>query len=383
MTPQPQTNPPGSGTYHQHTGKPQQYEWFLPAEINQPYQWRDPELPRLLEEGTHLLGQLSAAVEHQPARDGVIRMTMAAEAVDSSRIEDILCTIEEAILPEEEIAQKRRLDWHEVQYCIAAQEDTLDSLNKAPLTMKLLHRAHEILLQGPRGEGKQPGMVRTRQNWIGGKHIDKALYVPPHPDALPPLLTDLERFLHNDTLGLPRLITAGMAHYQFEVIHPYLDGNGRIGRLLIALYLSVKQLLSAPVLPLSSYFREQRPAYYDALSIARVTHNLDAWLRFFLEGIVTTAEQQLQRFDQIQKLQEQYAGKTVALGSRADTAADLLAYLYGQPIVSVPEVAELLNVSFPTANDLVGDLAELGMLKETTGMERGRLFGLWEYVQVW
>ncbi|NLF82934.1 MAG: Fic family protein, partial [Candidatus Gastranaerophilales bacterium] len=261
------------------------YKPFMPSFINQEFEWRTPEIDLLLQDANTYLGKLNAYSELVPDINFFIHMYALKEATESNRIEGTKTTFDEAVSPEENILPERRDDWQEVQNYTKALNHAIQELDNIPLSIRLLKQAHKVLLSGVRGEHKAPGDIRRTQNWIGGSSLQDAFFVPPEPNDLPELLTDLEKFLHNENLLMPDLIKAGIAHYQFETIHPFLDGNGRVGRLLIILYLVEKKLLNKPVLYISDFFERNRNAYYDSLSFVKTSNNLDQWLRFFLKGV--------------------------------------------------------------------------------------------------
>jgi Fic family protein len=359
-----------------------EYQYFLPADIPRIFRANDPKLARLLEEATHRLGELNAYARFVPNIDFFIKMHETKEATASNKIEGTKTDIDEAVMREQDIAPERRDDWHEVQNYIKAMGYATGRLNEMPLVMRLLSETHKILLSGVRGSGKQPGDLRHSQNWIGGATLKDARIIPPHPQHLPELLSDLEDFLNKDDLTMPLLIKAGIAHYQFETIHPYLDGNGRLGRLLIILYLMQKDMLDKPVLYLSQFFEQHRQEYYEALNIVRTTSDLDQWLKFFLVGVSETAKKAVDTLQAIMQMRTEDSARILELGKRAKKAGLLIEYLYRDPIVSVSDVARLLKVTPQTANALVRELVRLGILREITGFDRNRLFAYDKYLQL-
>lgn len=357
-----------------------EYQSFLPNSINKSFISDKQSTIILLEEATRLLGELNAYSRLVPNIDYFIQMHVKTEAVSSSRIEGTRTEIDEVLLPEEEIEPERRDDWREVRNYIDAMNWSIAALDQLPVSLRLMKEAHARLLSGARGKHKMPGEIRTSQNWIGGSSIRTAHFVPPTPDDIGQLLSDWEKFWHNTNLYIPVLIKVAIMHYQFETIHPFLDGNGRIGRLLITLQLIERKFLSKPVLYISDYFEEYRQSYYESLDLVRKKNDLEGWVRFFLEGIVMTCNKGKQKLENIITLREHYDDKIATLGRRVPRARELLIHLFSQPIVSVKNVSEILGISFRAAGDLVISLEHLHILQEKTGYSRNRLFEMKDYV---
>lgn len=351
-----------------------QYKSFSPAPINCEWQWLDPQLNTLLERASRSLAELNALSLMVPDVDLFIRMHIAKEANTSSRIEGTQTQMDEAIMRREQVAPEKRDDWQEVQNYIEAINTAVSDLEHLPLSIRLLKQTHAVLMQGVRGAHKLPGEFRSSQNWIGGSNLNNAVFVPPHPAQVAELMGDLEKFWHNEQILVPDLIRIALSHYQFETIHPFLDGNGRIGRLLITLYLVDKGLLHKPALYLSDFFERNRGAYYDALTVVRSSNDLLHWLRFFLTAVAETATSSKNTFMEIMALRQSVEHQILALGGRAENAKRLLLYLYQRPMLSVNEAAEHLGVTHQSANILIRKLEELGVLVETTGYGRNRLF---------
>ncbi|MGB9497303.1 MAG: Fic family protein [Dissulfuribacterales bacterium] len=359
-----------------------QYKDFLPAKINHEWSWDDPRINVLLEKATKSLGELNAFTLIVPDVDLFIRMHIIKEANTSSRIEGTKTEMDEVLLDEKEIRPERRDDWHEVQNYVRAMNTAIEELESLPLSLRLLRQTHAILMEGVRGKRKTPGEFRRSQNWIGGASLADAVFIPPHHNDLPELLGDLEVFWHNENIQVPHLIRIALSHYQFETIHPFLDGNGRIGRLLITLYLVSHGLLAKPSLYLSAHLEKHRTAYYDALSRVREANDLGHWCRFFLQAVIETAENGKETFRRILSLRQEVDRKVVTLGRRAENARKLIIHLYRYPAVSVNEVMKLQNINKNPARDLIAALVDIGVLEEITGYRRNRIFVFKQYLDI-
>ncbi|MCK5086518.1 MAG: Fic family protein [Melioribacteraceae bacterium] len=360
-----------------------QYKSFSPTKVNDSWTWEDGKINTLLAEANRKLGALDVFSLYVPDIGIFVEMHIAKEATKSSKIEGAQTEIEETLKKGSEIAPERRDDWQEVSNYIEATNISIKKLKNLPISTRLLKEAHQLLMRGVRGEHRNPGEFRASQNWIGGTTIDDATYIPPVHTEVNELMGNLESFLHNDQIDVPVLIRAGIAHYQFETIHPFLDGNGRIGRLLITLYLVSSGMLTKPSLYLSDYFERNRTLYYDNLSNVRKLNQLAQWIKFFLVGIIETSNKGIDTFKSILKLKEQIEdNKLTTLGKKLPTAKRLIKYLYRKPVVTAQDVLDELKVSLPTANSLLSDFENLKILNEKTGWKRNREFEFTEYLKL-
>lgn len=359
-----------------------QYKSFEPVPVNHEWTWEDATINALLEQATRALGELNAFSLIVPDIDLFIEMHVVKEAQTSSRIEGTQTGMDEALMPEDQIEPEKRDDWREVRNYVDAVNAAIAELATLPLSNRLLKRTHEILMRGVRGEHKQPGEFRTSQNWIGGSSLADAVFIPPHPDGVPAMMGDLEKFWHDETIQVPHLIRLAISHYQFETIHPFLDGNGRIGRLLVPLYLVSHGLLVKPSLYLSDFFERNRASYYDALMRVRTGNDLIHWVRFFLQGVAETATKGRNVFQQILALRTEAEQKILTLGKRAPNARQALNLLYRKPMLSAADLEHGLGITHPTANALLRDFIRLGLLREITGASRHRLYVFETYLDL-
>jgi Fic family protein len=368
-----------SGDYQQQY----QYQSFMPSAINHPWEITEGELLTLLSEADRALGELNAFSQLVPDVDFFIRMHITKEATESSRLEGTRTNMEEAFLDVEDIDPEKRDDWLEVQNYIQAIHTAIEQLNDIPLSNRLLKDTHRILMQGVRGKTKQPGEFRHSQNWIGVS-LKNAVFIPPHHDNVLDLMGDLEHFIHNEQLHIPHLIKIAILHYQFETIHPFLDGNGRLGRLMIALYFADFGLLHKPALYLSDYFERNKTEYIDRLMAVRKKNQLREWLVFFLFGVHETAKRSVQVFKDILALKESLEREVLPRFStrRQDNAQRLMKALYQRPIIDIKAAKHLLGVEANTATYLINDLVKYGVLEEMTGKRRNRVFWFRHYLMI-
>jgi len=358
------------------------YKSFQPTLINKQLHVDNMEVLQLLSQADRELGRLDMYSKYIPNIDLFISMHVLKEATQSSRIEGTQTNMEEALLEKEDIPLDKRDDWEEVQNYTKAMEWAINELEKLPFSTRLIRGTHKVLLQGVRGERKQPGEFRNSQNWIGGATINDAIFIPPVHTAVPELMRDIEKFLYNEEIYIPELLKIGLVHYQFETIHPFLDGNGRVGRLLIPLYLVSKGILKKPILYLSDFFEKNRKLYYENLMLVRNNNNLSQWFKFFLVGIIETAKNGITTFDNILQLQKTVESSIQELGSRAVKAKKVVDYLYNRPMINAEKISEIVGISMPSAYKLIVDLEKIDILKEVTGGQRGRVYVFDNYLRL-
>lgn len=358
------------------------YKSFQPEKIGREWKVENMELIQLLSQADRQLGRLDMYSEYIPNIDLFISMHVLKEATQSSKIEGTKTNIEEALLDKDDISEEKRDDWEEVQNYIKALNQAILKLNDLPFSSRLIKQTHEILLSGVRGRHKLPGEFRTSQNWIGGAGISDAIFVPPIHSSIGEYMGDLENFVHSDEYFFPELLKIALVHYQFETIHPFLDGNGRVGRLMITLYLVEKGILKKPILYLSDFFEKNRTLYYDNLMRVREKNDILQWFKFFLVGVVETAKSSIQTFDSILKLQKQVDAKIQTLGSRSSNANLLIQYLYQHPILDSQKAKELTGLSFPSVYKLLEELETQQILKEMTGGKRGKIYLFKDYINL-
>ncbi|MFA5555906.1 MAG: Fic family protein [Flavobacteriaceae bacterium] len=357
------------------------YKCFQPESINRYWEVSDMSVLQLLSKADRHLGRLDMYSEYVNL-ELFIKMHIAKEATQSSKIEGTQTNIEEAFLAKEDIHSEKRNDWEEVQNYISAMNEAVKMLHTLPFSSRLIKQTHKILLQGVRGEHKLPGEYRTSQNWIGGASINDAVFVPPVHTAVNDLMSDIEKFANDELNPLPDLLKIALIHYQFETVHPFLDGNGRVGRLLITLYLVNKGILKQPVLYLSDFFERNRTLYYDNLMRVRTHNDINQWFKFFLTGVIETAKNGVTTFDGILQLQKMIDNKLKEIGGRSADARKVVEYLYTQPIVDAQRVSSITGKSLKSTYSLLVLLEELEIVKEITGAQRGKLYMFEDYVNL-
>ena len=340
------------------------------------------QLHVLLSQADLALGRLDGIAETLPDVDFFILMYIKKEATLSSQIEGTQATFGDVLKAE---VRAEGLETHkdvdEILNYIKAMNYGLKRLEKLPLSLRLIKEIHRILLAGVRGEKRGPGEFRVTQNWVGGTSINRASFVPPPPHELMPLLDNLEKFFY-DKSPIPILIKAGLIHAQFENIHPFLDGNGRIGRLLITFYLCQQRVLNKPLLYLSDYFKKFRQEYYGKLQAFHENDDIEGWLEFFLEGIRQTSDEAVATSKKIIKIKEEDFKKITKLGRSVPKADLLLSYLFHTPLVTIKDVERIVGIKNPNALRLVNKFVRLGILKEITGKKRNRVFAYQRYINL-
>ena len=368
-----------AGKYRQGNG----YKAFLPSNINYNWGWDDTKLDLLLSEANRQIGELNAYSLLLPNVDLYIKMHVKIEANKSSRIEGTKTTIEEDLSDLKDINPEKRDDWEEVQNYVKATNYGIVRINESfPVCNRLFREIHKVLLNGVRGEKKTPGEFRISQNWIGGTMPSTAIYVPPLVEDLDKCLRDLELFINNDKIDTPDLIKIAMIHYQFESIHPFLDGNGRIGRLLIPLYLQSKKILDNPCLYISFFFEKNRDLYYQKLNDVRIKNDIIGWIKFFLEGIIETAKIAKEKFKKVVELTKKIDEKIIELNVKYDNVKKIMDYFYNEPYSSRKKISETIDMPESTVNGVITSLKNANIIKETTGYTRNQIFVFSEYVDI-
>lgn len=358
------------------------YKSFQPTLINRQWYLENMEVIQLLSKADRELGRLDMYSDYIPNIDLFISMHVLKEATQSSKIEGTQTNIEEALREREDIPLDKRDDWEEIQNYSFAMKAAIKDLEKLPFSSRLIRQTHKRLLQGVRGEKRMPGEFRRSQNWIGGATLNDALFIPPAHTAVSELMSDLENFVHNREIFFPELLKIALIHYQFETIHPFLDGNGRVGRLMITLYLVSKGILKKPVLYLSDFLETHRSHYYDNLMHVRTKNDISQWFKFFLVGVIETADKGIRTFDSILQLQKQTDQKIKTLGRGVANAQKITEYLYHRPLINAEKVCEVAGVTSPSAYTILGNLERLGIIREITGGQRRREYMFEDYVNL-
>lgn len=376
-----------SGSWEiQHRGEITEFRSFLPSCINHEWYSTDPRINQLESAAMYALGSLNSLALRIPDVDVYLKMHIKAEANTSSRIEGTRTTLEEDMLPIEDVAPEKRNDHQEVSNYVRAITYGIEELQKPdglPLCNRLLRNCHKILMESVRGEKKTPGEFRRSQNWLGGGSINTASYVPPSELVLGDLMSDFEQFINSEYELVSPLLKAAILHYQFETIHPFLDGNGRIGRLMIPLVLLNEKILEKPCFYISSYLENRRAEYYSALQTTREKNDLSSWYQFFLKAVKATADSAVGKFQRVMDYVEQMNQYVKSLEKRNTANIDRVIQAYfSEPTLAAADLAQKLNLSTPTVNGILNDLTEKGILKEITGASRNRVYQMTEYIRL-
>lgn len=370
-----------SGKYINQLKGEAQYKAFVPNLLPFKIEGSD-ELQGLLSKADLALGRLDGIAETLPDVNFFILMYVRKEATFSSQVEGTQATFADVLNAEAKIEDiEIHKDVDEILNYIKAMNFGLERLETLPLSLRLIKEIHRILLQGVRGEWKEPGEFKKSQNWVGGTTIERASFVPCPPEDMPAILGNFERFLH-DNSSTPILIKTGMIHAQFENIHPFLDGNGRIGRLLITFYLCQQKALDKPLLYLSGFFKKYRQEYYDRLNAVHEKDDIEGWLKFFLDGVAMTANQAVETSKKIIKLKEEDSRKIMSLGRSSGKANLVFNYLFRTPILTIRDVERVTGLKNPNALSLTRKMLDIGILKEVTGRKRNKIFRYEKYVNL-
>ena len=369
-----------SGRYiSQSTG----YKAFIPSDLPPvPTVEMDNELNQLLSEANIAIGRLDTMGYLLPNLEHIIAMYVRKEALLSSQIEGTQASLEDIFEYESDVVMGNAHDVEEVVNYIKALNYGLKRLEDFPMSIRLIKEIHEILLLNTRGKEKTPGEFKRSQNWIGpaNSNLKNASFIPPPPFEALEAMGALELYLHQENT-LPILVNCALIHYQFETIHPFLDGNGRLGRLLITFYLCWKRVLEKPLLYLSYYFKQHRQEYYDRLNMVRAHGDYEQWIIFFLKGVISTSQSALETIKNVLALAERHKKLLFEKKVSSPLAIGLLDHLFIRPIVSIQEVAKHFKVSYQTAKSLVDQFLGIGILKEITGQKRDRRYSYWEYLE--
>ena len=359
------------------------YKAFIPSKINYNWGWDDTKLDKLLAEANRQIGELNAYSLLIPNVDLYIKMHVKIEANKSSRIEGTRTTVEEDLLDVTDINPEKRDDWEEVQNYVKATNYGVERIKGGfPVCTRLIREIHKILMQGVRGEHKAPREFRTSQNWIGGSMPSNAVYVPPPHTEIAECLTDFEKFINNEEIDTPNLIKIAILHYQFESIHPFLDGNGRIGRLLVPLYIQSKGMLNKSCLYISDYIERNKDTYYDTLTRVRTHNDMIAWIKFFLEAVIETSKTAKEKFRNVVELTMEMDKDIMNLPVKPENAKKVLDVLYDEPVVSRKKILELIDIKPTTLNVCINALKEKNIIIEITGYSRNQVFAFQKYIDL-
>ena len=369
-----------SGEYISNLSGEAMYKSFrpspLPPEIDM-----DTEMISLLTSATKVLATLDTLSSYIPNMNLFVSMYVRKEALLSSQIEGTQATLEDVLDPL--IEKNANQNVADVVNYIKATEFALERMNTLPLCNRLIKETHEVLMSGVRGQEKNPGEFRISQNWIGaaGSSLKNARYIPPNPEDMVNAMSDLEKYINSDD-SLDLLIQAALLHYQFETIHPFLDGNGRVGRLLITLFLMEKKVLNSPALYISYYLKKNRIEYYDRMSEVRNKNNYEQWIKFFLNAIKESANESIETIKKLSKLHDENIRKIDLMGRASKNARTVFDYLEQNPIIDIGKTAEELNLAFSTVSLAVNRLIDVGILIQTNNANRNRVFSYEDYLEI-
>lgn len=359
------------------------YKAFIPSKINYNWGWDDTKLDKLLAEANRQIGELNAYSLLIPNVDLYIKMHVKIEANKSSRIEGTRTTVEEDLLDVSDINPEKRDDWEEVQNYVKATNYGVARIKEGfPVCTRLIREIHEILMQGVRGEHKTPGEFRISQNWIGGSMPSTAVYVPPPHTEIAECLSDFEKFINNEEIDTPDLVKIAILHYQFESIHPFLDGNGRIGRLLIPLYIQSKGMLEKSCLYISDYIERNKDTYYDMLTRVRTHNDMIGWIKFFLEAVIETSKTAKVKFRKVVELTVEMDKIIVNLPVKSDNAKKVINVLYNEPIINRKKLCNITKIKEGTIKNIINCLLENDIIVETTGYSRNQIFTFQKYTDL-
>ncbi|HAZ15368.1 MAG: cell filamentation protein Fic [Chlamydiae bacterium GWC2_50_10] len=364
--------------------QPNQYKAFIPTNLPpMPPIQIEGEMQCLLTEANIAIGKLDTMGYLAPNLNHIIAMYVRKEALLSSQIEGTQASFEDIFEYENQIPVKNANDVEEVVNYIKALNHGMQRLNNFPMSLRLIKEIHTLLLEGVRGTDKTPGEFKKSQNWIGpaGSTPSTASFIPPPPKEAIAAMGELELFLHKNS-DIPLLISCALIHYQFETIHPFLDGNGRLGRLLITFYLYWKKALQYPTLYLSYYFKIHRQEYYDRLNLVRTKGDYEQWISFFLKGIIWTCDSALQTIKTVLQLQETHKKRLITAKLSTSYAIALLDYLFEKPHLSIKDTAIQFKISYQSAKSLMHQFVSLNILKEITGKRRDKRYSYWEYLDL-
>ena len=369
-----------SGEYISNLSGEAMYKSFRPAPLP-PVIDMDNEMVSLLTSATKALATLDTLSSYIPNMNLFVSMYVRKEALLSSQIEGTQATLEDVLDPL--IEKNANQNVADVVNYIKATEFALERMNTLPLCNRLIKETHEVLMSGVRGQEKNPGEFRTSQNWIGaaGSSLKNARYIPPNPEDMINAMSDLEKYINSDDL-LDLLIQAALLHYQFETIHPFLDGNGRVGRLLITLFLMGKRVLNSPALYISYYLKKNRIEYYDRMSEVRNKDNYEQWIKFFLNAIKESADESVETIKKLSELHDANIKKIDAMGRAAKNVRAVFDYLEQNPIIDIGKTAEELNLAFSTVSLAVNRLVDTGILIQTNNANRNRVFAYENYLAI-